>query len=73
MKKFMVKLLTNQKWKPENLNDVAMDQSVNQLRQQKTIQNVLHIKKVQEEVDIIWWFDIGTDAHEMPKYVGERT
>ena len=28
----MVKLLTNQKLKPESLNDVAMDQSVNQLR-----------------------------------------
>ena len=32
MKKFMVKLMTNQKRKPENLNDVTMDQSVNQLR-----------------------------------------
>ena len=57
-------LLTHQKLKQENLNDVEKDQSVNQSRTtEDSSERVPYQLKIKEMVETTWLFDTGADAH----------
>ena len=67
MKKFMARSLMHQKLKQ---GDDVTDLNVNQSRTTENgSERDVYQVRVQEQVEAIWFFDTGADAHVMPKHV----
>ena len=67
MKEFMVESLMVQKLKQDG--DMT-DQNVNQSRTtENDSERDVHRVRIQAKVETIWLFDMGADAHVMPKHV----